>query len=305
MLAVRGIPWGNVVGFGSDSVSVMVGKRNSVLSRVIQRQPHVFSLGCICHLSALCAAAGLKKLPFSLDDFLIDIFYHFKHSSKRCAEFSIVLDDFDGIAPVRVLKHCTTRWLSLERALNRLLYLWPALFAYFDREADRSTDKARVRRVLSYLGKVEVKLYCLFVLFALKPLNAFNIAFQSSLSKIGTLQEDARNLLRGFLSNFIQPHLLAATPNEEIHSIDYGGVANQLSKDELGISSAARLLLIEKSDELEGTQKEGIFFQSVREFYTECVRKMTSKFPFTDMTISDREAFAGHCTLCHTTAETI
>ena len=123
VLEARGMPWSNVVGFASDSASVMVGKRNSVLSRVIKQQPDVFSQGCICHLVALCAAEGLKKLPLSFDNLLIDIFYHFKHSSKRCAEFSMVLDDFDGIAPVRVLKHCTTRWLSLERALNRLLIL--------------------------------------------------------------------------------------------------------------------------------------------------------------------------------------
>ena len=61
----------------------MVGKRNSVLSRVIQKQPDVFSMGCMCHLATLCAAAGLKKLPVSIDDLLIDVFYHFKHSSKK------------------------------------------------------------------------------------------------------------------------------------------------------------------------------------------------------------------------------
>ena len=38
------------MGFGSDSASVMVGRRNSVLSRVRQQNPEVFSLGCVCHL---------------------------------------------------------------------------------------------------------------------------------------------------------------------------------------------------------------------------------------------------------------
>ena len=77
-----------MIGFASDSASVMVGKRNSVLSRLTQKQPNVFSLGCVCHLAALCAVAGLKVLPLSSDDLLIDIFYHFKHSSKICAEFA-------------------------------------------------------------------------------------------------------------------------------------------------------------------------------------------------------------------------
>ena len=177
VLEARSIPWRNVIGFASDSASVMVGKRNSVLSRVIQQQGDVFSMGCVCHLAALCAAAGLKQLPLSIDDLLVDIFYHFKHSSKRHAEFSLVLKDFDGIAPVRVLKHCSTRWLSLERAVNRLLLLWPALFAYFNRELDNS-DADHVKRVEEAMSKVEIKLFCQFVAFALKPLNKFNTAFQ-------------------------------------------------------------------------------------------------------------------------------
>ena len=286
MLETRNIPWKNVIGFASDSASVMVGKRNSVLSRVIIQQPNVFSMGCVCHLAALCAAAGLKKLPLSIDDLLIDVYYHFKNSSKRCEEFSIILQEFDGIAPVRVLKHCSTRWLSLERAIKRLLILWPALYTYFDREIDKS-DKERVKRVAKALSNVETKLYCQFVSFALKPLNCFNVAFQTSASKIGTLQQDVRNLLRSFHSNFIQPELLAATSNEDIHTFSYESPSNQLSNDELGVGTAARLLLIENSDELEGTQREDRFYLSIRQFCVECVRKMIAKFPFADLTIND------------------
>ena len=120
-LESRAILWENCIGFASDSASVMVGRCNSVLSRIRDRQPDVFSLGCVCHLAALCAAAALKKLPVSIDGLLIDIYYHFKHSSKRCEEFAKVRDDFEGIAPLSVIKHCSTRWLSLERAVKRPL----------------------------------------------------------------------------------------------------------------------------------------------------------------------------------------
>ena len=54
--------------------------------------------------------------------------------------------------------------------------------------------------------------------------------------------------------------------------------------DELGIGSATQLLLIENSDELEGTQEEQNFFRCVRKFYSERVRKMIA---FTDLTVSD------------------
>ena len=54
------IPWENVLGFGSDSASVMVGAYNFVLSRVKEKQGNVFSMACVCHLAALSANAGLK-----------------------------------------------------------------------------------------------------------------------------------------------------------------------------------------------------------------------------------------------------
>ena len=44
-----------------------------VLSRIKQKEPNVFSLGCMCHLDALCAVVALKELPVSVDDLLIDI----------------------------------------------------------------------------------------------------------------------------------------------------------------------------------------------------------------------------------------
>ena len=111
-------------------------------------------MGCVCHLAALCAAAVLKKLPVWIDDLLVDIYYHFNNFSKRHEEFSDILKDFDGIALLQVLKHCSTRWLSLERAVKKLLILWPALYAYFDRgTATAKSDKERVKRIAKGTGQ--------------------------------------------------------------------------------------------------------------------------------------------------------
>lgn len=65
-LESRSLLWSNVIGYASDTCSVMVGAYNSVLSRLREKQPKVFSLGCLCHLAALCATAAIKTLPFLL-----------------------------------------------------------------------------------------------------------------------------------------------------------------------------------------------------------------------------------------------
>ena len=76
------------------------------------------------------------------------------------------------------------------------------------------------------------------------------------------------------MSNFIRPELLAAAPDDQIHTFDYENVSDQVSNDEIGIVTATRLHLIENADELEGTQREKNFFLAVRGFYMECVCKI-------------------------------
>ena len=213
------IPWKNVVGYASDTANVMVGEHNSVLSRVREKQPKVFSLGCLCHLANLCSAAALKTLPISVDNLLIDIFYHFKYSAKRWEEFSEIQSEFEDIKPLRALKHSTTRWLSLLRCLKRLLHQWPALHSYFDRLAEVERSNDRVQRVAKSLKSLEVKLICRFVQFALQPLNKFTTVFQTNASRIGSIHDDTLSLLRSYLANFIKPEVI--TGAEDIKSIDY------------------------------------------------------------------------------------
>ena len=46
-----------------------------------------------------------------------------------------IREEFSDIAPLRIL-NCSAQWLSLERCVKRLLDQWPALHAYFDKEAE-------------------------------------------------------------------------------------------------------------------------------------------------------------------------
>jgi hypothetical protein len=50
----QNIPWKQCIGYGSDNASVMVGRHNSVLSRIREKQPDVSDMGCVCHLANTC-----------------------------------------------------------------------------------------------------------------------------------------------------------------------------------------------------------------------------------------------------------
>ena len=170
-----------------------------------------------------------------IDGLLIHIYYHFKHSSKRYHEFAEVVEYFEGIAPLSIIKHCPTRWLSLESAVMRLLALWPAIRAYFDRK--RGTN-ARASRVADALMSTETKLWLHFVAFALKPLIDFNTALQISSSKIGKMQHDMSRLLRMLFLNFIRPKCLAAVPDSEIYDFHYTNLDFEVCNEKLAIGTA-------------------------------------------------------------------
>ena len=77
----------------------MAIKDTSILGLPLEKQLKLFILGCLCHFSARCAAA-LKKLPVSLDDHLIEIFYHFKHSIKIWHELTEIQIEFSKVKPL-------------------------------------------------------------------------------------------------------------------------------------------------------------------------------------------------------------
>ena len=49
-LQKNGIPWVNCVGAGVNNTSVNLGKRNSIFTRVLERNPSVYFMGCPCHI---------------------------------------------------------------------------------------------------------------------------------------------------------------------------------------------------------------------------------------------------------------
>ena len=88
-----------------------------------------------------------------------------------------------------------------------------------------------------------------------------------------------------YLSNLIKGSVLCST--DDLTTIAYDDIRNQLSNEELGVGTSTLLLLTEFQDEVEGTPIETRFFSSIRLFYQETVRKMFAKFPFKDPVLSD------------------
>ena len=103
----------------------------------------------------------MKALPLKVDDFLVDMYYHFQHSVKRVASL-VEYAEFCTTEKKSVVKHCQTRWLFLGSAIKRTLQMWEPLCSYFFSHSD--LEKAgKVRMVPRVLKDPLTALASLFV----------------------------------------------------------------------------------------------------------------------------------------------
>lgn len=116
----RNITWDKCLSVGSDNASVMTGCHKGVFAYVKEKQPSVFLSGCVLHLIHISAKKAAEALP-SIDDVLIDIYYYFNKSDSRKLLFKGSQDLCD-LEQKRMLKHVCTRWLSIGRCIERLLF---------------------------------------------------------------------------------------------------------------------------------------------------------------------------------------
>ena len=284
-LTDKDIPWSNVVAFESDTTNVMVGKHNSVLSRVKAMQPNVFSQGCVCHLANLCLLAGVENLPVDVDDFFVDLYYYFDNSTKRKEEFN-EFQVFTGVKELKIIKHCKTRWLSLEKCVQRVLQQWSALYAYFDKvsEEDRS---ARALRLDEHFKSELTKLVMYFLEFALDCMCRFNAIFQLNLPMLPCLKTEVTRLLRILLGRFLQPDIIKeAEKDGNFSTIDLDDPEVYLSDEEIGIGHKTWAYFSEVEDDISGRTKRK-FFSGIKNFYKAIATTIMKKFNFSDKVIED------------------
>ena len=83
------IEWSNCAGVGVevDNTRVNVGCNNSIMTRVLQKNPNCTFVGCPCHIAHNTAGKAGRSYTrvtgFDLEQLAVDLFYHFNYSSKR------------------------------------------------------------------------------------------------------------------------------------------------------------------------------------------------------------------------------
>ena len=125
-----GLSYEKLIGWNSDGASVMLGRRNSFVSRLKEKQPRLYVLHCICHVSHLIVSDAMPCIPSYVTSLTENLYWWFHHSAKRVTELHS-FQEWLQIEGHKILKKVDTRWLSLDACVNRIIEQYAPLVSYF------------------------------------------------------------------------------------------------------------------------------------------------------------------------------
>ena len=224
----------------------------------------------------------MKTLSVSVDDFFVDIYFHFDQTVKR-RETLKEFQAYTKVEHMQVLKHCQTHWLSILRIVQRVLIQYPALVVYFINH-DGLETAGKVKHAMQRLKDPLTKLTLIFLNFILPVMNDFNKLFQANETGISYLLPERTSLLCMLAVKFVQ--MKHVKSKADVREVKFELAENQYDNELLVVGVPVRTLLANTDN----TFQKGVqvnFFGDVRKFYCAVVRKMVKLFPFDDRVINE------------------
>ena len=104
LLRKASLSWETCCTYSSGNTSTVVGKNKNLLKQIkdiqVESSQKIFDIGCSCYLAHLCAQKDTKVFTIRVDEYVIDLFYHFKRSVKR----KVTLRDYMTFTNTKVKK---------------------------------------------------------------------------------------------------------------------------------------------------------------------------------------------------------
>jgi hypothetical protein len=121
-----------VSAFSADNASVNYGKHSSVFQNLKKVNDRIIAANCPTHILHNAAKKASDKMAADVEVLVVKIFNNFSSSAKHTAAKKSIFAFLDnGEENRELLRHVTTRWLTLHPAIVRLGQNWPCVKSYF------------------------------------------------------------------------------------------------------------------------------------------------------------------------------
>ena len=103
--------------YSADNASVNFGKNSSVFTKLKAENSRIVKANCYAHCLHNATRVGFEQVFMDIESLVLRVYGHFSVSAKRRAE----LQDFCNFVDCEfseILRHVSTRWLSLRPAIE-------------------------------------------------------------------------------------------------------------------------------------------------------------------------------------------
>ena len=116
---VSDVPFSRVTGFLSDGASVMLGKNNGVAARLLDHNPKLINIHCVCHKLALACSGSDSEIQCikQIQETLSGLWKYLENSPKRmviCLKVQEYLTAKGRRKLTKRLKTVKSRWLRFD-----------------------------------------------------------------------------------------------------------------------------------------------------------------------------------------------
>uniref|UniRef100_A0A0L8GRN2 Uncharacterized protein n=1 Tax=Octopus bimaculoides TaxID=37653 RepID=A0A0L8GRN2_OCTBM len=120
-----------LLAIGTDNARVMIGVNNGVFQK-LKEVPSLLLFRCVCHSLQLAVSHTCAEcLPINLEFLVSETYKWSSHSSTRQSAYKQLYLAINDKEPLKIVNSCTTRWLSIEPVVNRILSQWFELQTHF------------------------------------------------------------------------------------------------------------------------------------------------------------------------------
>lgn len=125
-----GLDFKNVSAYAADNANVNYGKNHSVFQLLLKENPKVLPARCPAHLLHNAVKNACEKCEFDIEHLVLKVYGHLSYHAKRVQQLKDLFLEAD-LTYLEILRHVSTRWLSLLPAVERILRGFPILKTYF------------------------------------------------------------------------------------------------------------------------------------------------------------------------------
>lgn len=198
-----GLDYKNISGIGTDNASVMTGVNNGVFAKLKADIPGLVLVRCVCHSIQLAVShASEGTIPRNLEFLISETYNWFSQSSTRQAEYKELYKTInEGHDPLKIVRACQTRWLSIHSAVERILKQWCELKTHFEISNRNYTAEMLYRMYRDDMNLAFTSFLCPI----LEELQRVNKAFQAKNADPCKLFKDLSTLLGFLVAKIIIP----------------------------------------------------------------------------------------------------